>query len=57
ASYSQEDEERYRGEFGASFVGSFPKDYVYGPEDPDQDIATIFSPDQKPKILLMGLRR
>ncbi|XP_066950887.1 ras-related GTP-binding protein D [Macrobrachium rosenbergii] len=57
ASYSQEDEEHYRGEFGASFVGSFPKDYVYGPEDPDQDISNIFSSDQKPKILLMGLRR
>ncbi|XP_068207179.1 ras-related GTP-binding protein D isoform X2 [Palaemon carinicauda] len=57
ASYSQEDEEHYRGEFGASFVGSYPKDYVYGPEDPDQDISNIFSSDQKPKILLMGLRR
>ncbi|XP_045620235.1 ras-related GTP-binding protein C isoform X1 [Procambarus clarkii] len=58
ASYSQEDDEHYRGEFGAGYVvGSFPKDFVYGPDDPDQDMTLIFAPDQKPKILLMGLRR
>ncbi|KAK3871971.1 hypothetical protein Pmani_006243 [Petrolisthes manimaculis] len=57
-SYTQEDDEHYRGEFGAGYeVGSFPKDFVYGPDDPDQDLTQIFAPDQKPKILLMGLRR
>ncbi|CAL4117684.1 unnamed protein product, partial [Meganyctiphanes norvegica] len=58
SSYGQEDDEQYQGEYSSSYVvGSFPKDFVYGPDDPDQDCGTILAPDQKPKILLMGLRR
>lgn len=37
-------------------AGSFPKDFGYGPFDGDQDIMSS-SGDQKPRILLMGLRR
>jgi len=58
ASYSQEEDDHYRAEFSSSYVvGSFPKDFEYTPDDPDQDVAALLSPDQKPKILLMGLRR
>lgn len=49
----QDDEE------GVPFDGtasSFPKDYGYGPFDADQDVVSS-SGDQKPRILLMGLRR
>nr|CAG4651933.1 EOG090X08AZ [Triops cancriformis] len=50
-SYEQEDDDQYGGQYD---VGSYPKDYAYGPYDQDGDGATI---DQKPRILLMGLRR
>ncbi|VEN60363.1 unnamed protein product [Callosobruchus maculatus] len=49
----QDDEE------GVPFDGnpsSFPKDFGYGPFDGDQEIMSS-SGDQKPRILLMGLRR
>ncbi|XP_077989975.1 ras-related GTP-binding protein C-like isoform X2 [Glandiceps talaboti] len=48
------DEEDFGG--GYSVVGSFPKDFGYGPDDSEADNATA-SPDSKPRILLMGLRR
>merc|ERR1711893_185709 len=37
-------------------VGSFPKDYGYGPDD-DYHEASGAASEDKPKILLMGLRR
>lgn len=49
----QDDEE------GVTFDGhpsSFPKEFGYGVFDGDGD-ATLASGDQKPRILLMGLRR
>lgn len=36
-------------------VGSFPKSFGYGVEEADMDEG--FSSDEKPRILLMGLRR
>ncbi|XP_070534731.1 ras-related GTP-binding protein C-like isoform X2 [Ptychodera flava] len=48
------DEEDLGG--GYSVVGSFPQDFGYGPDDTETDGATA-SPDSKPRILLMGLRR
>lgn len=36
-------------------VGSFPKSFGYGVEGPDMEEG--FSSDEKPRILLMGLRR
>ena len=54
SSYGQDDEEAY----GSSYVvGSFSKEFVYGPDDPEQEASSYFAADQKPKILLMGLRR
>ncbi|XP_015757553.1 PREDICTED: ras-related GTP-binding protein C-like [Acropora digitifera] len=47
---SFEDEENF-GSY--SVVGSFPKDFGYGPEDQDE----LASSDNKPRILLLGLRR
>uniref|UniRef100_T1JL47 Ras-related GTP-binding protein n=1 Tax=Strigamia maritima TaxID=126957 RepID=T1JL47_STRMM len=40
---------------GFSTVGSLPKDFGYGPDDAD-DLQGLLN-DQKPRILLMGLRR
>ncbi|XP_022257415.1 ras-related GTP-binding protein C-like [Limulus polyphemus] len=37
-------------------VGSFPKDFGYGPDDHDGEVQ-IITTTQKPRILLMGLRR
>ncbi|XP_074656153.1 ras-related GTP-binding protein C-like isoform X2 [Tubulanus polymorphus] len=48
------------GPYSSSYtVGSFPKDYGYGPDmDGDQDMSGgATSPENKPRILLMGLRR
>ncbi|XP_064652409.1 ras-related GTP-binding protein C-like isoform X2 [Lineus longissimus] len=51
-SYEEEDG------YGSSYVvGSFPKDYGYGPDDAEHDMASATSPENKPRILLMGLRR
>ncbi|CAH1773646.1 unnamed protein product [Owenia fusiformis] len=41
---------------GSYVVGSFPKDYGYGADDPDHD-TIVTALDSKPRILLMGLRR
>ncbi|KAK6168130.1 hypothetical protein SNE40_022018 [Patella caerulea] len=41
---------------GDNFVGSFPKGFGYGPEEHDSDIGASGG-DEKPRILLMGLRR
>jgi Ras-related GTP-binding protein C/D len=39
-------------------VGSFPKDFGYGPFDQDGDgLPGPLVGEQKPRILLMGLRR
>lgn len=38
-------------------VGSFPKDFGYVPFDMNECTAASESEDQKPRILLMGLRR
>lgn len=38
-------------------VGSFNKDFEYGPDDIDGDFNGAASTDNKPRILLMGLRR
>ncbi|KAJ8020441.1 Ras-related GTP-binding protein C [Holothuria leucospilota] len=42
------------GSYGV--VGSFPKDFDYGPDDHDMENGTV-PPDNRPRILLMGLRR
>ena len=41
---------------GGAFVGSFPKGFGYGPDENEVDGVTGSSED-KPRILLMGLRR
>lgn len=38
-------------------VGSFNKDFEYGSDEPDAEFHAPDSEDQKPRILLMGLRR
>ena len=38
-------------------VGSFPKDFGYGPEENDYEAPGSASSENKPRILLMGLRR
>ncbi|KRT84370.1 ADP ribosylation factor, partial [Oryctes borbonicus] len=38
-------------------VGSFPKEFGYGGFDGEHDITITSTSDQKPRILLMGLRR
>ncbi|KAF5300992.1 hypothetical protein FQR65_LT19287 [Abscondita terminalis] len=38
-------------------AGSFPKDFGYGAFDGDNEVTLSTSNDQKPRILLMGLRR
>ncbi|XP_059482727.1 ras-related GTP-binding protein C [Neocloeon triangulifer] len=48
-SFEQDDEDQY--------VGSFPKDFGYGAYDQDGDASGVLSGEQKPRILLMGLRR
>lgn len=48
-SFEQDDEDQY--------VGSFPKDFGYGAYDQDVDGGGALSGEQKPRILLMGLRR
>ncbi|XP_071855151.1 ras-related GTP-binding protein C-like [Apostichopus japonicus] len=42
------------GSYGV--VGSFPKDFDYGPDDHDMENGAV-PPDNRPRILLMGLRR
>lgn len=42
----------------SSYVGSFPKDFSYGPfEQNGENDNTSLQEDHKPRILLMGLRR
>ncbi|CAB3376707.1 Hypothetical predicted protein [Cloeon dipterum] len=48
-SFEQDDEDQY--------VGSFPKDFGYGGYDQDGEAGGALSGEQKPRILLMGLRR
>lgn len=43
-------------DLGDTYVGSFPKGFGYGPEEPETDGATATG-EEKPRILLMGLRR
>lgn len=38
-------------------AGSFPKDFGYGAFDGEHDMALSSTGEQKPRILLMGLRR
>lgn len=38
-------------------MGSFPKSFDYGPEEPDDEVDRPASTADKPRILLMGLRR
>ncbi len=51
---SFEDDE-FSGAYSA-LVGSFPKDFGYGPDDHNAEVGASAS-DTKPRILLMGLRR
>ncbi|KAG8178644.1 hypothetical protein JTE90_010555 [Oedothorax gibbosus] len=45
-------------EFNSNYVvGSYNKDFEYGSDEPDNDLHGSDSEDQKPRILLMGLRR
>jgi len=60
-SYEQDEEEQYGGGFN---VGSFPKEFGYGPfegegdADADGEGPNVnMGGEQKPRILLMGLRR
>lgn len=50
----QDDEE---GVGYGGHVGSFPKEFGYGGYDGEHDITITSTSDQKPRILLMGLRR
>ena len=51
------EEEGFPGPQGIN-VGSFPKDFRYGgPDEYDSEAAGGPSADNKPRILLMGLRR
>ena len=46
------------GPFEAGAYGtSYPEEQAYGPDDGATDLVPGFASDQKPKILLMGLRR
>ncbi|KAE8745904.1 hypothetical protein FOCC_FOCC007422 [Frankliniella occidentalis] len=52
-SYEQDEEDQY-----TQYVGSFPKEFGYGPFDGDgEGLAGPLTGEQKPRILLMGLRR
>ncbi|PNF39760.1 Ras-related GTP-binding protein D [Cryptotermes secundus] len=54
-SYEQDDDDQYNAGYD---VGSFPKDFGYGPFDQDGDgLPGPLVGEQKPRILLMGLRR
>lgn len=52
---SFEDDEHFGTSGSYSVVGSFPKEFGYGADD--RDDINIHPDEQKPKILLMGLRR
>jgi len=51
---SYEEEEGYSTSFG---VDSFAKDFGYGPYDHEDELQNSVPGEQKPRILLMGLRR
>jgi hypothetical protein len=54
-SYEQDEDDQYNAGYD---VGSFPKDFGYGPFDQDGDgLPGPLVGEQKPRILLMGLRR
>ena len=54
-SYDGDDDEQYPAGYD---VGSFPKDFGYGGFDQDGDGPPgPMTGEQKPRILLMGLRR
>lgn len=54
-SYEQDEEDQYAPNFS---VGSFPKEFGYGAFDGDNEgPAGTLAGEQKPRILLMGLRR
>ncbi len=38
-------------------VGSFPRDFGYGPDEQDDEVAGAAAAENKPRILLMGLKR
>jgi len=46
----------YEDDQGGTYVGSFPKGFGYGPDEVDCDSAALQG-EEKPRILLMGLRR
>ena len=54
---SYEDEDGYTDGPPGINVGSFPKDFGYGEHEYDHEAAGGPSPENKPRILLMGLRR
>ncbi|XP_075210054.1 ras-related GTP binding C/D [Lycorma delicatula] len=56
-SFEQDDDDQYQ--YGQGYdVGSFPKDFGYGAFDQDGDGPPgLLTGEQKPRILLMGLRR
>lgn len=51
---SYDEEEGYSTSYG---VDSFAKDFGYGPYDHEDDLQSSIPGEQKPRILLMGLRR
>ncbi|XP_022091146.1 ras-related GTP-binding protein C-like isoform X1 [Acanthaster planci] len=53
---SFEEEEFVGGTGYSALVGSFPKDFGYGPDDHNAEVGAVAA-DSKPRILLMGLRR
>lgn len=51
----QDDDDQYQAGYD---VGSFPQDFGYTPFDGEGDGSTgLLAGEQKPRILLMGLRR
>lgn len=53
-SFDQDEEDQY----GQGYVGSFPKDFGYGGFEQEGDgPGGPLAGEQKPRILLMGLRR
>ncbi|KAF4523693.1 hypothetical protein B566_EDAN006064 [Ephemera danica] len=53
-SYEQDEDDQYASGYD---VGSFPKDFGYGPYEDGEGPGGALTGDQKPRILLMGLRR
>ena len=53
---SYDDDDTYPGSQGMN-VGSFPKDFGYGPDEYDTEGQGAATAETKPRILLIGLRR